>query len=92
MAARTNIYRFVVIYMHEAREIPGAPEIWRGQVTYVSSSPPGGEIGSRAAFTTLEELPGILRSLLQASGVQCPPETAREKCGEQNTRLTDPGS
>jgi len=83
MAARTNTYRFVVIYMHEAREIPGAPEIWRGHVTYVSSSPPGGEIGSRIAFTTLEELPGVVRTLLQASGVQCPPETVRGNCKEQ---------
>jgi hypothetical protein len=79
MAARTITYRFVVVYVHEGREIPGAPEVWRGQVTDVSSAPPAGEVASRASFNALEELPGILRGMLQTAGARFPVEPAAGK-------------
>lgn len=77
-AARTEIYRFVVVYIYEGREIQGTPEVWRGHVTHVSGGLTGDEAASRVVFEALDELPGILRNLLTASGAPCPPVSPPE--------------
>ncbi len=81
--ARAEIYRFVVVYVCEGRETPGAPGIWRGHVTQVSDGLTV-EAAPRIAFTQLDDLPGILRNLLTASGAPCPPASPPGERVDQN--------
>ena len=66
---RAESYRFIVVYTREPREIPGADDVWKGQVIRVPTGEEDMEGGhSRAAFSHLQEVPAIIRRLMAPAG------------------------
>lgn len=66
-------HRFVIVYRTETREIADAAVVWRGWVERV---PDPRQIeaeqaeGQRLGFHALDELPGLIRALMDQSGAQ----------------------
>jgi hypothetical protein len=72
----TEVYRFVVAFRREPRELPDAPSPWRGWVMRVETQAPGrpDELPRRIWFTRLEQLPDIIRRLIaEAHGAPSSP-------------------
>jgi len=66
-ATEVHSHRFVVVFRREAREIAGAPEVWRGWVERVPAPgelPPDQSGANRIGFRELAELPALIRTLI----------------------------
>jgi hypothetical protein len=65
-ADETEVYRFIVAFRREPREIPDAPSHWRGWVMRVETQATDrpDEIPRRIWFTRLEQLPGVIHRLI----------------------------
>jgi len=63
-ADETEVYRFVVAFRREPREIPGAPAHWRGWVMRVDTTGRPDQVPRRIWFTRLEQLPDLVRRLI----------------------------
>lgn len=64
--ARNRSARFIFTYRQEKADGPMSPEEWRGWVARVPDAEQGGQgaAPTQKWFRSLEELPGILRSML----------------------------
>jgi hypothetical protein len=73
-ADETEVYRFVVAFRREPREIPGASTHWRGWVMRVDPTGGSDELPRRIWFTRLEQLPDLVRRLIaEARGLSSSP-------------------
>ena len=61
---QTEVYRFVVAFRREPREIPGAPSQWRGWVMRVDAIARPDEVPRRIWFTRLDQLPDLVHRLI----------------------------
>ena len=68
----TEVYRFVVAFRREPREIPGAPTHWRGWVMRVDTTGRPDEVPRRMWFTRLEQLPDLVRRLIAEARAPSP--------------------
>ena len=59
------VFRLIVVYRREPREIPDAEEAWRGWIQTVSTDAENSTDSSRLYFEALEDLPGHIRQLMK---------------------------
>jgi hypothetical protein len=62
----TEVYRFIIAFRREPRELPDTPSPWRGWVMRVETQATGrpDEVPRRIWFTRLEQLPEVMRRLI----------------------------
>ena len=74
----SEAHRFVVVYRQEPREIDGAVSSWRGLLVAVPNAP-GADEEKRLAFSDLNQLPELIRSLIHGGNDGEHPRTVDEE-------------